>query len=170
MLREGFAHEPDGAFADFGTESLSLCHFGSLSSKGLSDNPGAVHHRDLQYDEGQRPIVHLSTSLDRVLAWAEEKGNAWAFTQQNAAAAYAVFDNDPAALDELDWDAIADPDFRPAYVKEAKQAEFLVRDYFPLHLVEEVGVVDLSVATRVEELLEGSSHKPVVRIRRDWYY
>jgi hypothetical protein len=55
-------------------------------------------------------------------------------------------------------------------VKEERQAEFLVHDWFPWSAVERVGVIDETMATRVKQLLEFARHRPVVEVRPEWYY
>ena len=64
----------------------------------------------------------------------------WTFTAANARAAYAEFFADRADLVRIPWEAVANSDFRSEAVKEAKQAEFLIRDRFPWSFVESVGV------------------------------
>jgi hypothetical protein len=73
-------------------------------------------------------------------------------------------------LDEINWSAIAATDFRPADVKEAKQAEFLVEQSFPWSLVERIGIQAQGIAQRVSSAMQGVAHRPTVEVRRDWYY
>ena len=51
-----------------------------------------------------------------------------------------------------------------------RQAEFLVRDRFPLTLVREIGVMDESARKQVAELLEQTSLQPLLQVRREWYF
>ncbi|GAK46876.1 conserved protein [Tepidicaulis marinus] len=88
----------------------------------------------------------------------------------NAGAVYTQFRSELAQLDEINWDAVAARDFRPADVKEAKQAEFLVQQSFPWHLVERIGVHSQGIAQRVYAAMNGAGHRPSVEIRREWYY
>src|SRR3954447_8446528 len=39
---------------------------------------------DLNYKEGQRPIVHLEADFHEVVDWARTEGRPWAFTNGNA--------------------------------------------------------------------------------------
>ena len=66
--------------------------------------------------------------------------------------------------------AVAATDFRPADVKEGKQAEFLVEHSFPWHLVERIGVHSQAIAQQVSNAMQGAAHRPPIEIRRDWYY
>jgi hypothetical protein len=61
-------------------------------------------------------------------------------------------------------------DFRPADVKEGKQAEFLVHQSFPWELVERIGVSSQGMAQQVANAMQGLAHRPRVEIRSDWYY
>ena len=65
---------------------------------------------------------------------------------------------------------MASTDFRDSQVKEGKQAEFLVREFFPWHLVRRIGVQSASIQSRVVRTLSGTAHRPVVEVRPDWYY
>ena len=125
---------------------------------------------ELAYRGGQRPIVHLQADLHRVVAWADAEGRRWAFSLSNAGARYTQFRASVAELGEVNWEAVAATDFRPADIKEGKQAEFLVHDTFPWHLVERIGVYDRTVGQQAQIAMQGAAHRPVVEIRRDWYY
>jgi ssDNA thymidine ADP-ribosyltransferase, DarT len=129
-----------------------------------------ANHPELTYHGGQEPIVHLEADLHEAVTWAQDAGRRWAFSLSNAGAAYTEFRSLLDQLGEVDWAAVAATDFRDAHIKEGKQAEFLVRDFFPLHLVRRVGVQSASIQSRVLRTLSGSGYRPVVEIRRDWYF
>jgi ssDNA thymidine ADP-ribosyltransferase, DarT len=129
-----------------------------------------ANHPELTYRGGQEPIVHLEGDLHETVTWAQDTGRRWAFSLSNAGAAYAEFRNLLDHLGEVDWAAVAATDFRDAHVKEGKQAEFLMREFFPLHLVRRIGVQSASIRSRVLRALSGSGYRPVVEIRRDWYF
>ena len=129
-----------------------------------------ANHPELTYRGGQQPIVHLEADLHRVVQWAVANGRRWAFSLSNAGAFYTQFRAELAQLGEINWDAVAATDFRPADVKEAKQAEFLVQDSFPWHLVERIGVHYQAIVPRVASAMQGAANSPVIEINRDWYY
>ena len=129
-----------------------------------------ANHPELAYRGGQRPILHLESDLREAVAWAEATGRRWAFTLSNAGAVYTEFRNRLDQLDEVDWAAVASTDFRDAQVKEGKQAEFLIRDFFPWHLVRRIGAIDAGVYGQALRALEGAAHRPAVEVRREWYY
>lgn len=129
-----------------------------------------ANHPELTYRGGQGPIVHLEAYLHDVVAWAAAQGKRWAFSLSNAGAYYTEFRNRIEQLDEVDWAAVAAADFREAQVKEGKQAEFMVRDFFPWQLVRRIGVIDAHVYGQVLRALDGTAHRPPVEVRREWYF
>lgn len=129
-----------------------------------------ANHPELEYRGGQQPIVHLEADLYQVVQWAEANERRWAFSLSNAGAIYAKFRAGLDRLGDINWDAVAATDFRPSDIKEAKQAEFLVQQSFPWHLVERIGVYSPGIVPRVSATLQGAAHKPRIEIRREWYY
>jgi len=73
-------------------------------------------------------------------------------------------------LGDLNWPAIDATDFRSAEVKEGKQAEFLIRDFFPWSLIRRIGIRSIGIKPRVDAALNGATHRPKLEIRREWYY
>jgi ssDNA thymidine ADP-ribosyltransferase, DarT len=129
-----------------------------------------ANHPELAYRGGQQPIVHLEADLHHVVQWAQENGRRWAFSLSNAGAVYTQFRTGLNRLGDINWDAVAATDFRPADVKEAKQAEFLVQESFPWQLFERIGVHSQAIATRVFTAMQGMAHRPGVEVRPGWYY
>ena len=128
------------------------------------------NHPELAYRGGQRPIVHLEADLYTTIEWAEANAKRWAFTNGNAGTRYTPFFDDLNDLEMLNWDAIAATDWRDPIVKERKQAEFLLEQYFPWELVERIGVIDAETAQRVSGILANAGHKPALVVARNWYY
>ncbi len=129
-----------------------------------------ANHPELAYRGGQQPIVHLEADLHQVVQWAEAKGQRWAFSLSNAGAVYTQFRAELDRLSDINWEAVAATDFRPADIKEAKQAEFLVQQSFPWHLVERIGVHSQGIVSKVSDAMQGAAHRPRIEIKRDWYY
>lgn len=127
-----------------------------------------VIHRNVVpgYWGGQRPVVHLVTSVEAAVA----SGRPWAFTDIHAELAYARYFDKLAYLDQIDWTVIPLRDWRGEERKKRRQAEFLVYDWFPWHCVERIGVYNPVVADRVEQICRTAEHRPVVDVKRDWYY
>ena len=129
-----------------------------------------ANNADLGYRGGQQPIVHLELDLHQVVRWAEANGRRWAFSLSNAAAGYTQFRNQLGQLSNVNWTAVAANDFRSADIKEGKQAEFLIEQSCPWHLIERVGVFDRATGLKVSSAIGGSAHRPQVEIKTQWYY
>jgi hypothetical protein len=128
------------------------------------------NHPDLIYREGQQPIVHLQADLHATVKWAEQRAVRWAFSTTNAGTRYTSFYASLDRLCEVNWLAVAATDFRSAEIKDGKQAEFLVHDWFPWELVEQVGVFNQHIGGEVLTALAAARHAPIVSVERGWYY
>ena len=126
------------------------------------------NHSSLTYRGGQAPIVHLETDLHAVVEWADGQDNRWAFSLSNAAERYAEFRCRLADLNEVNWEAVAAPQWVGDY-KAAKQAEFLVHGHVPWSLIERIGVLSGPAADRVSEITSGTA-RVRVEVRPEWYY
>jgi len=114
----------------------------------------------------QRTILHLVTDTDMLIAGGRE----WAISDGNAGAAHTSFYNSVSALDQLDWSSI-----RATYwsgKQHQKAAEFLVRDFVPWSAFTEVACYDDQVAVQVTNIIQsgGSPHRPLVTVKKEWYY
>ena len=129
-----------------------------------------IHMRNpaLGYTGGQKPIVHLEADLLRTREWATERNRRLAFTTSSAATYHFNDYSDLGQLDRIDWDAVNAIDFRGR--SDAKQAEFLVEDYFPWCLVERIGVHNPGIAQDVTRIIGSSTHRPRVEVKKGWYY
>ena len=123
---------------------------------------------DLAYKGGQGPIIHLEADLHATVAWANAQPRRWAFTLSNAGSRYFEDRADVARLGDVDWDAVAARNWSAC--REAKQAEFLLEQSCPWHLVERIGVLSQPVATQVAQTLPIGGHRPPVQILPAWYY
>lgn len=83
---------------------------------------------------------------------------------------HAEFRNRLDQLDQVNWAAVAATDFRQPQIKEGKQAEFLVRDFFPWHLITRIGVYSRAIHQQVTAILGAGVDRPLVEIRPAWYY
>jgi hypothetical protein len=124
----------------------------------------------MKYTGGQAPILHLELDLQEVMAWADAQGRRWAFSLSNAGAAYSEFRSRADQLDQIDWPAVANTDFRSATVKEGKQAEFLVADFVPWQLVRRVGAMNPAMQAQAMRNMGGVVHRPIVEVCRSWYF
>jgi hypothetical protein len=122
------------------------------------------------YSEGQRPILHLVSSAEAVRA----AGLPFAFTDGHAEMDISRFFTDLRDLDKVDWgimqarywnDTLQDGDR-----KRRRQAEFLVHQFFPLSLIERIGVINQKMSWQVSALFLVSAQKPLITIEPTWYY
>lgn len=113
---------------------------------------------------GQVNVVHLVTTVQSAL----NVGSPWAISDSNAGSNYAQFFSDTAKLDTLNWDAINALSWNT--VTSAKQAEFLVADYFPWTAILGIGCHNAGTHATVEEILATTAHKPKVLTKPAWYY
>lgn len=131
-------------------------------------------NEELTYKGGQEPIVHLQADLHATIAWTQRNGRRWAFTLSNAGAYYFEDRSDVASLGDINWNAVGARQWAGSgvsrTVKEGKQAEFLIERAFPWHLVERVGVFSQGYVQPVSKAMQGAVHRPVIEIKRDWYY
>lgn len=129
---------------------------------------------DLAYRGGQEPIIHLEADLRAAVAWADANGKRWAFTLSNAGSYYFEDRADLAQLGDINWEAVQTNRWGgngiSRSIKEGKQAEFLVEQQFPWHLVEKIGVASRATFNQVHGALAGKTHRPPVDICSDWYY
>jgi len=125
-------------------------------------------HQDLTYKGGQGPIVHLESDLHATVQWANAQTRRWAFTLSNAGARYFEDRADLARLNEIDWNAVQARDWRQC--KEGKQAEFLLENGLPWHLIERIGVQSKPIYTQVANTLPAQGHRPGVELCPEWYY
>ncbi|MCH7483837.1 MAG: DUF4433 domain-containing protein [Chloroflexi bacterium] len=128
------------------------------------------NHPELSYRGGQGPIVHLESNLLDVVNWANERNRRWAFTLSNAGGSYAEFRNGLDDLGDIDWSAVEALDFRPPQVKEGKQAEFLMKEFFPWELVSRIGVRSATTLDAALSATKTATHQPAIRIMTNWYY
>ncbi len=124
---------------------------------------------DLQYRDGQEPVIHLESDLFTAIEWANANARKWAFTLSNAGARYFVDYNSVEQLNKINWKAIQARDWR-GELKEGKQAEFLMEHSFPWQLIERIGVRSPQIFQRVMQALHDISHRPRVEIIPVWYY
>lgn len=126
------------------------------------------NHPEMAYRGGQGPILHFEADLNAVVAWANAQAARWAFTLSNAGSCFFEDRNDLARLNEIDWTAVQARDWRAH--KDGKQAEFLLEQRFPWHLIERIGVQSAVVYNQVVNTLLAHGHRPPVEVRSDWYY
>jgi len=126
-----------------------------------------ISYRNLPaYTQGQRPLLYLVTSLATITA----SGLRFVYTDGHPLAALKIAERvDLPLMQARYWkDTEDDPDR-----ERRRQAELLVHQRVPWEVIEEIGVMDEAIKTRVEALLAGASgavSAPRVIVRAGWYY
>ena len=128
------------------------------------------NHLDVTYRGGQQPIVHLQLDTMKVVQWANENNKRWAFSDRNAGAHYTQFYNNFGQLSAINWNAVQSSDFRDSQIKDGKQAEFLLHESMPVHLIERIGVHNSAIRQQVAEILGNINPAPTISIEPTWYY
>jgi ssDNA thymidine ADP-ribosyltransferase, DarT len=128
------------------------------------------NHPNLNYNQGQTPIVHLEFDLKEVREWAEAQPLRWAFTTSNAGAFYTEHYSDVAEMKNINWRSVEAANWRDSAIKEAKQAEFLVEKNVPWKLIQRIGVYDKDMVQRVSRAIPLDAHRPTIAILPNWYY
>lgn len=122
------------------------------------------------YEGGQRDIVYLVCAIESIV----EKKSLFVFTDGHAIMRLSEFFSDIRSFNFIDWkvmkdsywaDTPKDPDR-----KRRRQAEFLVRDFLPFGLVDEIGVMNESVQNEVKDIVFKNGYDKIVNIKNDWYY
>jgi hypothetical protein len=131
----------------------------------------AIHMGNVPaYRDGQANIVHLVSSAEAV----SQANLPYIFSDGHAVVQISLFYNDLKDLNQVDWKVVNSwswhdrPDDNDR--GRRKQAEFLVKNFFPFSLVQEIGVYSAAIRERVLPLIENVEHKPLVSIQRKWYY
>ena len=123
---------------------------------------------ELPHRGGQEPIIHLEADVRRTVAWAAEIERRWAFTTSSAATSHFTDYADLTYLSEIAWEAVNAQWW--SEVRDQKQAEFLLENSFPWHLIERIGVLTSATAEAATRIMRRATYRPPVEIRSDWYY
>lgn len=120
------------------------------------------------YRGGQESIIHLVSSVKTI---AQVK-NPCFFTDRHADLEYAQQCDDLTRLaGNIDLSIMQKKYWTDSQeVKEKRQAEFLVHSFCPWSAIEEIGVHNQDIASKVERVLQTASHRPMVRVCKHWYY
>ena len=122
------------------------------------------------YDRGEDPIVHLVTSTEAVVT----AGLQYAFTDGHSTMRFTEFFDNVADLSKVDWDIMETKYWRDTSDdndrKRRRQAEFLVHEFCPWNIIEQIGVKTDAVRRQVTQIAQAVGHSPAVQLRRNWYY
>lgn len=131
----------------------------------------SINNNQVQgYTGGQVEIVHLVADAHAVAA----AGLPFVFYDGHPVMHLSTCFNGLGDLNNVDWNVMGMTYWNdtPQYPdrKRRRMAEFLVHNHLPWELVQGIGVIDSSMAARVVAILSTATHKPVVSVKRNWYY
>lgn len=143
-------------------------YFGQLSPMLLQLKTGRV----AGYTEGQEPLIYLKTTVQAVIG----AGRRFVFSDGHGIAAFTNWFDDVARLDQVDWDMVYQrywsDNVNDMDRQRRKQAEFLIHEFCPWALVEEIAVLNTTAKTHVETIMNefDAAHQKLVNVRAGWYY
>ncbi|MBE6451723.1 MAG: DUF4433 domain-containing protein [Alphaproteobacteria bacterium] len=130
-------------------------------------------------ENNQEHLVYLVTNFDAV------KDLDYVFTNYHAILEYAEFYTNSQDLDKIQWHLFFEPPLlggyckifmnnlsNPKYAKrkEARQAEFLIRDSINIEKILYIAVFNLTAKQVVEEKLRSLELNIDVQIKKEWYF
>jgi hypothetical protein len=132
----------------------------------------AIHKQNVDsYSGGQQPIIHLVSEAYSINSLKVK----FAFTDGHAIMAYSEFyDNISDLQSVIDWELMKSkywantPD--DPNRKWRRQAEFLVYENCPWSLIQEIGVINKTIAEQVQLILTAFNIQIPVNIYQNWYY
>lgn len=132
----------------------------------------AIHKQNVAtYSGGQQPIIHLVSEADTI----KNSRLNFAFTDGHAIMAYSEFYDNLSDLESvIDWQLMKsqywfDTEDDPNR-KCRRQAEFLVHENCPWDLIQQIGVINHTIAQQVQQILTNFNLQTPVNIYPSWYY
>jgi hypothetical protein len=122
------------------------------------------------YNEGQQPLIYMVSTVQAV----QQAGLSFVFSDGHGIAAFTDWYDDLGNLDKVDWtavyarywhDTVEDMDRQ-----RRKQAEFLIYQFCPWSVVQKIGVLNQTIAGRVETILGQYGINLTIEEKPDWYY
>lgn len=127
---------------------------------------------NIDYTEEQEPLIYcVSTAQD-----IQRVGIGFVFSDGQGIANFTSWFDNLEDLNKVDWDAVYAKIWKDTIDdmdrQRRKQAEFLVHQRCDWTLINEIGVVNQAMKSRVEHILAefAESLRRPVRIKREWYY
>jgi len=142
-------------------------YFAPRSSMLYTINRGNVPN----YTQGQEAVIHLVSHVEDI----DARGDLdFVFTDGHAVMEFTTFFDELNYLDNIDWDVMESRYWRDTNEdndrKRRRQAEFLVRNFFPWELIIKIGFINSTIKAKTENILQNFTHKPSVIVPENWYY
>jgi len=127
----------------------------------------AVRQGKVEGYKGQREIIYLTATAEDI----EAAKLPFAFTDGHAIISYVNHYNQLTDLAKLNWNAITAQYWNNLVDGRCRrQAEFLIKDHFPLNLLREIGVMDEPMRQKVADLFEPTNFRPLIQVHKEWYF
>lgn len=131
----------------------------------------AIHKGYVQgYAEGQNPIIYLVYEAETIVA----NNLFFAFTDGHAVIEYSDFYDELQSLDLIDWEIMRTKYWNNTPEdgdrKRRRQAEFLVHQFCPWTLITEIRVINNTIQSQVEQILQNFNYQSKVQVDSNWYY
>jgi len=131
----------------------------------------AIHKRMIEgYVGSQQDIIYLIPRVQII----EANNIPYVFTDGHAIMAFSEFYNQSSDLGNIDWQTMEERYWydteQDGDRKRRRQAEFLVKDFLPFHLLKGIAVIDIETETNVKNILERYGKILPVRVKYEWYY
>lgn len=131
----------------------------------------AIHKRKIEgYTGSQQDIIYLISKVQII----ETNHIPYIFTDGHAIMALSEFYNQSSDLDKIDRQILKETYWNDTEQdgdrKRRRQAEFLVKDFLPLHLLKGIAVKTIETETNVKKILERYGKILPVQVKYEWYY
>ena len=124
----------------------------------------------LGYSGRQEDIIYLVSSVQIIVS----NNIPFVFTDGHAIMRLSEFYNQSCDLDKIDWQIMKETYWndneQDGDRKRRRQAEFLVKDSFPIRLLKGIAVKDKESESDIRKILEPYGILPPIRVKYDWYY
>jgi hypothetical protein len=143
-------------------------YFGYLSPMLYQLKTGRV----VGYNEGQTPLIYLQSTIQAVA----DAGRPFVFSDGHGIAAFTNWFDDLARLDQVDWDMVYQrywfDNVNDMDRQRRKQAEFLIHEFCPWDLIQDITVFNAAAKARVEAILNDfpAEQRKLVNVNPGWYY
>ncbi|UCH93331.1 MAG: DUF4433 domain-containing protein [Candidatus Aminicenantes bacterium] len=122
------------------------------------------------YRGGQEDIIYLVSDIESIAA----NEIPFVFTDGHAIMAFSNFYNQLNDLMKIDWKIMNEKYWADTQEdndrKRRRQAEFLIKDFLPLHLISEIGVMTTDIQNELKTVAFKCGYDKIVHVKRKWYY
>lgn len=122
------------------------------------------------YKGNQEDIIYLISDIETIAS----NKISFVFTDGHPIMAFSNFYNNLKYLKRIDWKIMKEKYWADTPEdndrKRRRQAEFLVKDFLPVELISEIGVLNKTVQKELKDIAFKSEYDRIINVRREWYY